>query len=259
MSAVPADHKLNLNVSAREAGGSRILAVEGSLDSTTYLPLRDAIIKAAIDGPGAVIVDVSKLAIPAPTALAVFTSARWHIVQWPHVPILLVCSGADGRETIVRSGVARYVPVYAMLTEAVAAQLDWLRTPVRRRFGADLPRTSASASRSRELVSQWLTAWTRPDLITVAKLVATVFIENVLAHTEGTLRLRLESQGEMVTVAVDDHSSQPAIRREPLGQGGGDVSGLSIVAPLCRAWGNSPTPSGKTVWAALGPEKRLGE
>jgi hypothetical protein len=26
---------------------------------------------------------------------------------------------------------------------------------------------------------------------------------------------------------------------------------------MCRMWGNSPTPTGKTVWAVIGPENRL--
>lgn len=36
-----------------------------------------------------------------------------------------------------------------------------------------------------------------------------------------------------------------------------DVSGLAIVAALSRAWGSSPTSSGKTVWAIIGPENQL--
>ena len=34
-------------------------------------------------------------------------------------------------------------------------------------------------------------------------------------------------------------------------------SGLGIISVLCRMWGNAPTPTGKTVWAVLGPENRL--
>jgi hypothetical protein len=108
-------------------------------------------------------------------------------------------------------------------------------------------------------VAEWLTAWSRPELISVAKLVVTVFVENVLAHTESAPAVRLESQRDVVTVAVADQSSRPAARRERSKRGGEDVSGLSIVAALCRAWGSAPTMSGKTVWAALGPESRLGD
>ena len=36
-----------------------------------------------------------------------------------------------------------------------------------------------------------------------------------------------------------------------------DVSGLAIVSALSRAWGSTPTSSGKTVWAVIGPENQL--
>ena len=36
-----------------------------------------------------------------------------------------------------------------------------------------------------------------------------------------------------------------------------DVSGLAIVAALSRDWGSTPTASGKTVWAIIGPENQL--
>ena len=62
------------------------------LDATTYLSLRDTIIKAALDDPSAVIVDVCELFVPRESAWAVFTSARWHVERWPEVPIVLVCA-----------------------------------------------------------------------------------------------------------------------------------------------------------------------
>ena len=35
------------------------------------------------------------------------------------------------------------------------------------------------------------------------------------------------------------------------------VSGLAIVAALCRAWGAIPSSSGKTVWGLVGRENQL--
>jgi hypothetical protein len=48
-----------------------------------------------------------------------------------------------------------------------------------------------------------------------------------------------------------------AARHEDPHLGGDRVSGLAIVASVCRAWGSTPMPSGKTVWAVLGPENQL--
>jgi hypothetical protein len=60
-----------------------------------------------------------------------------------------------------------------------------------------------------------------------------------------------------VTVAVADDSHALATRRESSRGGREDVSGLAIVAALCRGWGNAPTRSGKRVWARIGPENKL--
>jgi hypothetical protein len=67
----------------------------------------------------------------------------------------------------------------------------------------------------------------------------------------------LETDGETVAVSVQDVSSAPAARHEDPRRGGERISGLAIVASVCRAWGNAPRPSGKTVWALIGPENRL--
>lgn len=97
----------------------------------------------------------------------------------------------------------------------------------------------------------------RPELISIAKLVVTLLVENVLAHTESRPTVSLEDVGDVVSVAVADDSPVPATRRERSSRGVDDVSGLAVVAALCRGWGNAPTSSGKTVWAIIGPENRL--
>jgi hypothetical protein len=67
----------------------------------------------------------------------------------------------------------------------------------------------------------------------------------------------LESDGATITIAVQDDSSQPAARHEDACRGGDLLAGLAIVASVCRAWGSTPIPSGKVVWAIIGPENQL--
>lgn len=93
-------------------------------------------------------------------------------------------------------------------------------------------------------------------LIPVALVVVNVFVENVLKHTGSDPVMRIESDGPTATIAVSDGSSAPAVRLASPPKGI-DVSGLAIVAALSRAWGSSPTSSGKTVWAIIGPENQL--
>ena len=87
-------------------------------------------------------------------------------------------------------------------------------------------------------------------------MVITALVENVLQHTDSDPDVRLECDGSAVTVAVQDTNPIPAGLREEQKRYP-SPSGLHIVAALCRAWGNAPTSSGKTVWAVIGPENRL--
>lgn len=237
-------------------GGASILRADGVLDSSTYRGLRDSVIKAALDEPKAVIVDVNRLAVPSQSAWAVFTSARWHVNIWPDVPILLVSADIRDRRAIARCGVARYVPVHPTCAAALVAADDFTWHS-RRRGRAELPGSRVSIGLARAMIEQWLTAWSCERLIPVASTVATVFIENVLEHTDSAPVLILENCEDTVTVAVEDCSHLPAARHEDTGHGADVVSGVAIVSVLCRRWGSTPTSSGKTVWALVGSENEL--
>ncbi len=244
-----------LTVSAVSAGRVRLLTAVGVLTSNTYRSLRDLIIKAALDEPAAVVVDVDGLAVPAPSAWSVFTSARWHVSIWPGIPIGLVSGRSERRAAIARNGVTRYVPVFATAGEAAEALVVGAR--IRRRAQTELPGSLASLRWAREFVSERLTEWGFAGLIPTATIVVNVLVENVLQHTTAGPVLRMETEQARVTISVADNSSSPAARHEDPCRGGEQISGLAIIAAVCRAWGSMPTPSGKTVWAVVGPENRL--
>src|SRR5689334_4049298 len=106
VSAVTGEPSDTLNIASEAVNATAVLLTPtGTLDSATYRSLRDAIIKAALEEPKAVIVDVTRLEIPAESALVVFTSARWHVAKWPEVPITLVCEHPAGRSAIARNGI----------------------------------------------------------------------------------------------------------------------------------------------------------
>lgn len=243
-------------VDIRRQQEASILTARGVLDNSTYRNLRDAVIKAALDEPRAVIVDVNELAVPYDPAWSVFTSARWHVSTWPDVCIVLVTEDQWVRRAIAHCGVTRYVPVHPTLSSALEAVAD-LAENARRRARAELPATQAALRIARDLITDWLNAWGQYELIPVAGTVATVFLENVLAHTLSEPVLIVELCRGNVTVAVEDCSRQPAVRREDSTRGADILSGLSIVSALSRVWRSTPTPSGKTVWALVGRENHL--
>lgn len=232
------------------------LTVTGELDSITYRGLRDAIIKVALDEPRAVIVDVNKLSVPSESAWSVFTSARWHVSVWPDVPIVLVCEVQGSLRAITAKGVSRYVPMYPTWESA----LDAVRTqslPTRHRARTQLPDSRVGVGLARAMITEWLTRWDKAELIPTAATVATVFVENVLDHTDSAPVLIVERHNDTVTVAVEDCSDQPPARHEDRDRGADIVSGLAIVSALCRSWRSTPTASGKTVWAVVGPENKF--
>lgn len=233
-----------------------ILVVDGLLDSSTYRSIRDTVIKAALDEPRAVIVDVNRLGVPSRSAWSVFTSARWHVSIWPDVPILLVCGQSQVRRAIRAVGVTRYVPVHTSRASALDAVLHQ-SLPLRRRARSQLPATRVGVGLARAMVTDWLTGWGHCELVPVAATVATVFVENALDHTDSAPVLIVELNQGTVTVAVEDGSDHLPGRHEDADRGPEIVSGLAMVSALCRAWGATPTSSGKTVWALVGHENQL--
>lgn len=241
-------------MSAHTLDSASVLMFDGLLDSSTYLPLRDAVIKTALAEPRAVIIDVTELRVPAESAWSVFASARWHVSVWPDVPVVLVSQDSHSREAIVRSGVTRHVPLHTTIESACAEAASRPAPLPCRRARAVLPAAHSSLHRARELLAEWLLTWWQPDLIPVASIVVDVFIENVLEHTQSAPGLVVETRGDTVTIAVEDDSHLPAVRHEDPYHGGDRVSGLAVVAAVARAWGSAPTLTGKTVWAVVGPE-----
>ena len=244
----------SVSICMTSRGDISLMVVDGVLDSSTYREVRDTAIRAALTEPRAVVVDVSRLKVPTESAWSVFTSARWHVCVWPDIPVLIVCDHQSGRRSLSRNGIPRYVPVYSTLDAACAAVLSDMMGPLRRRARAHLPAVHSSVRRSRELVTDWLLGWSLTRYIPVACVITDALVENVLEHTLSAPEVMLESRGDTVTVAVEDESPAPASRHEDPYRGGGRLSGLALVASIARSWGCTPTTTGKTVWAMIGPE-----
>jgi anti-anti-sigma factor len=250
-----AESPSSLAVATRTDDSVAVLTVGGVLDASNSGALRDSISKATLQKPTAVIVNISELKVPAESAWSAFISAHLQLGTQTKVPIVLVSTHRTTREAITRSEVTRFMPVYSTEKGAMKA-LGRLTRQTIQRADAELPATLTSLRESRRLVREWLTEWKQPGLIPVALVVVNVFVENVLEHTGSVPKMRIETDGETATIAVSDESNSPAVRL-PSPDKGIDVSGLAIVDALSRAWGSTPTASGKTVWAVIGPENQL--
>jgi anti-anti-sigma regulatory factor len=250
-----AESASSLAVATRTDDSVAVLTVDGVLEAANSTALRDRLIKATSNEASAVIVNVSGLKLNAEPAWSTFMGAYWQIGSGPHVPIVFVCTNRTAREAITRSGIAHFMPVYSSEKAAMKALGQNNRRAVRR-ANAQLPADLTSLRESRRLVREWLTEWKQPGLIPVALVVVNVFVENVLEHTASVPVMRIQAQGTTAAIAVSDASNTPAARLQSPAKGI-DVSGLAIVDALSRAWGSTPTSSGKTVWALIGPENQL--
>lgn len=246
--------KSELRFSTKGVDDACVLTVEGVLDATTYLPLREAIVKAALDEPCVVIIDITWLTVREDPAWAVFTSARWQIAEWPDVRIGLVSAHDQDRKNLHRNGITRYVPLFTTVELALSELSVDAQQRYRRRARASVPAQQSSIRRCRELTAQWLAEWSRTDFTHVASLVAAELVEAALAATDCEFALRVETDGSTVSVAVQHVGIANPARRKSFGD---KISGLDLVAGNSRAWGTYTTLSGNTIWAVVGPENRF--
>lgn len=245
-----------LTTLAQVAHGNAVLRPVGVLDARTYRQARDAVVKAALDRSTAVIVDVDGLDVPDDSSWAAFTSARWHVQDWPHVVIALASGDAAVRQRLEDLSISDHVPVFRSVAAAAEAIGDGGCRYWRRVHSIIAPGSDCIKS-SRNFVNEHLMRWSMNAKVSAALTVTTIFVENALLYTDDGFDLRLEATHDEVVVAVSDASSKPAIRRER--SPGSVPAGLDIVAALCHRWGNTPTALGKTVWARIGPGDTLTE
>lgn len=235
-----------LRVDHRELVGASVVEPHGVLDAATYGGFRIDLVKAAIDEPRAVIVDLDALSVPDSTALSLFSSVSTQIAQWPGVPLLVVAAGDTQRALLAAYRLARFVPVYSSVMAAVAAIDD---PPPRRIARRRLPNSLTSAALARRFVLDVCSDWPVATRTEDAMMVANELVENTLLHTYCAPSLRLELRRGMLTIAVyDDDPAMAHLDRSDTER----HRGLVLVAGLCRVWGCSPTPlGGKVVWAVL--------
>jgi len=235
-----------LRVDHRELLGASVVEPQGILDAASYGGLRNDLVKVAIDEPRTVIVDLDELDVPDSTALSLFSSVSTQIAQWPGVPLLVSTTRGALRTQLDRYRLARFVPVYPSVMDAIAAIDD---PPPRRIARRQLPNSLTSAAMARRFVLDVCSDWPIATRVEDAVMVANELVENTLLHTYCAPSLRLELRRGLLTVAVYDDDPAMALLIEP------DTErnrGLVLVAGMCRAWGCAPAPSGgKVVWAVL--------
>jgi hypothetical protein len=184
------------------------------------------------------------------------TSAQWMVSTWPAVPICGITAQPEVHATLVAMRITRWVPFFRSREAAVGAVAGrGIARCYRLCAVRQLPRHSASRALARELIHEFLVTSSHPEYVQAAEAIAGELIRNVLAHTQSAPRIRLELNGDQLTIAVADDCPEPAVRQEPAG-GALRFSGLGVVSTLSRMWGCLPAGTGKVVWAVVAPAER---
>ena len=175
---------------------------------------------------------------------------------WPRACLALVAPGPALAALLTASGVAREVPVYAEVAEALAHLAD--RPDIvrdGRRFDVDPHAPGRARTYVRELCRRW---GLDGEVREAAEIVVTELVTNAVEHATGPSVVEVERHGDAFRMTVRDYDT---------GAAGHDVPeattwyapptssprgrGLAMVAAVSRAWGVRRHPDGKTVWAEM--------
>ncbi|MFI7540653.1 ATP-binding protein [Actinoplanes sp. NPDC049599] len=229
-------------------GRRLIAALSGELGLTDVVELRVRLLKCLAEQPEALLIDLSRLTVSDPLALAVFSAVRRQAARWPGTPMLLCATASLG--THLSGAPFRSLPVFPSVEAARAhAGHDRRTLPV---LSDDLLPVSGAARQARNLTTDACARWDLPALVGPAGLIAGELVGNVVDHAHTMMTLGLTLRPRYLQIAVRDGDTAEPVRRTA---GPGDVSprgrGLILVATTARSWGWLPTSNGKVVWASL--------
>ncbi|MDP9799415.1 anti-anti-sigma factor [Catenuloplanes nepalensis] len=229
-----------------DPGDSRIVVtVCGELSVNEAGRLRTALLKCLAEQPEALLVDLSGMRVPEPSALTVFTAVVRQAATWPGTPVLL-CAPAPAVAELLAGGGFGKLTMVAGLDEA-RSLLDAGDSGMLMVSDDLLPIRGASRH-ARDVVTDACMRWSLPQLVAPASVVAGEMVANVIDHAGTMMTLRVSLRPRFLYVAVRDGVSEPPDPVLPPFRPG---SGLALINATATHWGWLPAADGKAVWAAL--------
>jgi anti-sigma regulatory factor (Ser/Thr protein kinase)/anti-anti-sigma regulatory factor len=224
-----------------------VLRVTGVLDLVTGTALHHAVQGCLAALPEAVLVDVARLKIRDPAALAVLSAVVSQTAEWPAVPIVLCGAEADTAGRVAASPARLAVGMADSCEQAIA---DIAAEPEPRRLRVRLRPVPDACRQARQVVNRACAAWHLDDLAATGALIATELVANVVRHARTTMELTVGLRNGRISLAVRDRSTRLPRPADPaLTDPGG--RGLHLVRELADSWGVMPVVDGKVVWTTL--------
>jgi anti-anti-sigma regulatory factor/anti-sigma regulatory factor (Ser/Thr protein kinase) len=225
-----------------------VLSLAGRLDLATAAQVRAALHKALAEQPQAIVLDLAELTVVEDVALTAFTAFSRAAAAWPGCPVLLCAPRPAVVADLARMAVSRAMPVYLDRASATIAAKEGA-TP--RRFAARLGHAPSAARVARDIVAQACETWQLRDAFEDAQLIVTELVSNAVRHAKGDLRLLILLRDRHLHLSIADASADQPRRMLPDPDTGEGGRGLLLIDAVAAAWGSSPTPDGKVVWATL--------
>src|SRR5215213_8749857 len=228
--------------------GCVVLTLVGRLDLAAAPQVQRVILKELAEPPPAIICDLSRVEGIDPLCAGVFTSIRHPALGWPGTALVLCGPQPAVAEVLVQLGVARFLPMYPSLDEALA---NARTRPQRLRARLTLGPVLTAAAAGRQFVTEVCGHWGLQALAEPAALVVSELVTNAVVHANTALELRVELRGSRLQVAV--HDQDPDLVGLLAAKDGTDRGlGLQIVDQVAKAWGaRQEGAGGKTVWCTL--------
>jgi anti-sigma regulatory factor (Ser/Thr protein kinase) len=104
----------------------------------------------------------------------------------------------------------------------------------------------------RRFVSRILGRWREPDLVADATLISSELATNAILHARSPFRVSVDRSVGVICISVQDAAGGLAEQQEVPAEAL-NGRGMAIVEALSRRWGCDNLPSGKVVWAEIGP------
>jgi anti-sigma regulatory factor (Ser/Thr protein kinase) len=225
-----------------------LVRLTGRLDLLTAIEARAALHKALAEQPTAIVVDLAGVSVDDDVVLTVFSAVARTAAGWPGCPVLLADPDARLRAGLDRMAVSRAVPVYPDRTGALAAAQAG---PGPLRFQQRLPASPHAGAAARQIVVDACRSWRLPELADDGELVVTELVANAQRHAGGDVELAVVLRERFLHLAVHDRSPEPPRMVLPDVESAEGGRGLILVDALAAAWGSTPAPDGKHVWATL--------
>jgi len=240
---------VSVDCTVHDDGRRLIAALSGELGLEDVAKLRSRLVKCLAEQPDALLLDLSRMTLRDPLALALFGAIRRQAARWPGTPVLL-CAPEAHTANQLRGAAHRSLTVFGTL-EAARAHAGRERQTLPMLSDELLP-ISGAARQARNVATDACLLWDLPDLLAPACLVTSELVSNVVDHAHTMMSLRLTLRPRYLQIAVRDGSAAAPVVRATQGDAtAGRGRGLMLVKATAHSWGWLPTEDGKVVWASL--------